>query len=102
MKTEIEREALNRMICEAGEGLYTDVKHFPNGECAWVARMAFTVAILYGFDTWGHRDRWCYDTHAAARRALTEWDGIGEPKGWHRHPSSGRRMDENGEMYVNP
>ena len=23
--------------------------------------------------------------------ALKEWDGVGEPKGWMRHPASGRR-----------
>jgi hypothetical protein len=29
---------------------------------------------------------WLYDDEDAARRALEEWDGIGEPEGWARRP----------------
>jgi len=35
-----------------------------------------------------------------AQRALAGWDGTGEPSGWHRHPSSGRRRNAAGEEYV--
>lgn len=99
-KEECEREA--RFIEHVGDGTYSSVKHFPDGECAWIARFAFTTAILYGLTPYGHRDRWCYPTAADARRALDEWDGTGEPEGWHRHPDTGRRLDEHGRMYVRP
>jgi hypothetical protein len=100
MKTAEERAKEAEYIERMGLGTYSYVKHFPDGECAWIARMAFTTAILYGLDTHGHRDRWCYETAAAARRALDDWDGKGEPKDWHRHPPSGRRKDEAGNEYV--
>ena len=85
-----------------GDGAYSYIKHFPDGERAWIARMAFTTAILYGALEWGYRDRWCYHTAADARRALDEWDGAPgtEPQGWHRHPMSGRRVDEHGGEYI--
>ena len=100
MKTDAEREAETRFIEEVGEGLYGYVRHFPDGECAWIARFMYTTAILYGLTRTGHRNRWCYHTAADARRALDEWDGVGEPKGWHRHPDTGRRVDEDGQEYV--
>lgn len=93
---------LTLQIIEAGEGSYSYVKFFPDGECAWIARMVYTCAILYGFEELGHRDRWCYETAADARRALEEWDGQGEPEGWHRHPPTGRRVNKiTGERYIN-
>jgi hypothetical protein len=86
-----ERAAIERFIEKMGEGTYSDVKFFPDGEVAWLARFIFTSAILYGLEPFGHRDRWCYETMADARRALDEWNGQGEPEGWHRHPATGRR-----------
>jgi hypothetical protein len=96
------RAAIEQHILRVGEGTYSDVKFFPDGEVAWLARFVFTSAILYGLDYLGHRDRWCYETMADARRALDEWDGTGEPEGWHRHPETGRRVARDGQMYVNP
>ena len=45
-----------------------------------------------------------YESDLGAILAATEWDGDGEPMGWHRHPSTGRRRPEGDpEMeYVNP
>jgi hypothetical protein len=83
-----------------GGGFYTDLKTFPDGKRALVARFAFTCAILYDLDAWGYADRWCYHTHADAVRALAEWDGTGEPTEWHRHPATGRRYDKDGKLYV--
>jgi hypothetical protein len=36
-------------------------------------------------------DQWDYEGQARALSAMMSWDGEGEPTGWHRHPSSGRR-----------
>jgi hypothetical protein len=102
MKTEAEREREREFIERLGDGSYSYVKHFPDGECAWIGRFMFTCAILYGLTPTGHRDRWCYHTAADARRALDAWDGQGEPEGWHRHPASGRRVDEHGQEYIQP
>lgn len=101
-KTAEERARERAFIEEVGEGTYSYVKHFADGECAWLARMVFTCAILYGLEVAGHRNRWCYHTAADARRALDEWDGTGEPKGWHRHPATGRRVDDQGHEYIEP
>lgn len=64
--------------------------------------LAFTYAIITGKagNVLSFEDRWCYQTYEAAKNALDAWDGTGEPKGWHRHPASGRRVDENGREYI--
>lgn len=36
-------------------------------------------------------DSWYFDDLDVGWRALWTWDGQGEPEGWVRHPSSGRR-----------
>lgn len=69
-----------------------------------IHRFMFTWAILAGMATWGYEDRWCYSSYAKARAALDAWDGADgtEPSGWHRHPATGRRVDEDGRQYVAP
>jgi hypothetical protein len=66
--------------------------------------LLFTHAIITGRvgDRFSYEDRWCYHTYAAAKIALDAWNGEGEPEGWHRHPDTGRRRDENGREYINP
>ena len=70
----------------------------PAGAEHWIGlrNFGFTTAILLGQigDHTGINDRWCYHSAAAAYRALAEWDGTGEPAGWHRHPGTGRRLAE--------
>jgi hypothetical protein len=85
---------------EANELGYHQLKTFADGSQAALTPMMFTTAIVSGINRYGYEDRWCYHKVADAIKALAEWDGTGEPKGWHRHPSTGRRVDENGEMYV--
>lgn len=75
---------------------YTDYRVFPNGRDALIARLLFTYAVLADMSSFGYGDRWCFKSYADARAALDAWDGEGEPTGWHRHPSSGRRR-ENGD-----
>lgn len=59
------------------------------------------MAIVYDIDQTGYNDRWCYHNYTDAVKALNNWDGMGEPEGWHRHPNSGRRVDKDGKMYTN-
>lgn len=77
----------------------------PLGDGRWVAiqPLLFTHAIIIGkmHDRVGIEDRWCYHTFKSARAALDEWNGQGEPEGWHRHPLSGRRRVY-GEEYIAP
>jgi len=69
-----------------------------NGRYAGLSKMIFTTAIITGEvgDTAQYEDRWCYNGHEAAANALAMWDGTGEPTGWVRHPSSGRRVSQTG------
>ncbi|MFL9934239.1 hypothetical protein P0D88_34830 [Paraburkholderia sp. RL18-103-BIB-C] len=90
-------EAAGRATCEANG--YTDYTRFPNGRDAAITRMLFTHAILADLTRWGYGDRWCYHSVWDAMEALAEWaqrGGEGEPEGWRRHPSTGRRR-ENGD-----
>lgn len=73
---------------------YKHVKLFANGFYGAVRPFMYTHAVIIGEigDTTGYADRWCFFSEKAARAALDEWDGEGEPQGWFRHPDSGRRV----------
>lgn len=73
---------------------YTDLKFFVDGHEAAIYPLAFTHAIIYGLNDFGYDDRWCYDSYEKAKAALEAWDGTGEPQGWHRHPGTGRRIED--------
>lgn len=83
------------------ENGYTDLKRLDAERWAGIFRFMFTYAIITGrFDDLNcYSDRWCYSGYDEAKAALLEWDGSGEPDGWHRHPTSGRRKRE-GREYV--
>ncbi len=68
----------------------------PDGRIGFLIQMAFTWRLCIGFedDHFGHDDGWCYHDLSSSLAALAEWDGIGEPSGWHRHPASGRRRPD--------
>jgi hypothetical protein len=75
---------------------YHDYVEFPNGNNACIHQLMFTWAILSELTDVMYGDRWCYHSYEAAKEALDAWCGEGEPTGWHRHPSTGRRR-ENGD-----
>lgn len=83
-----------RVLCE-GSG-YTNYTTYPSGRDACIASFAFTVAILADMTPDGYGERWCYATIEQARAALAAWDGAehSEPRGWHRHPNTGRRRPD--------
>lgn len=74
------------------------LKLFEGGGDAAIMPLAFTAAIVADLCEWGYGDRWCYKTYDAAKAALDAWDGTGEPKGWHRHPATGRRVENGVEV----
>lgn len=75
---------------------YRDARPLPGSRYVAIAPKMFTFAIVTGsmFDYLSVADGWCYDTYDQAKAALDAWDGQGEPKGWRRHPGSGRRMSQ--------
>ena len=85
---------------------YTLVTSIGNhGECG-LCELLYTTAIVSGLNSWGYEDRWCYHTYLSAARALVEWianPDWPEPKGWHRHPDSGRRRPDGdaSKEYIN-
>ena len=81
---------------------YHYVRDLGDGRWAAIYQFAFTTAIIVGKvgDTTGYDDRWCYESAIAAWTNLQIWNGTGEPNGWHRHPSSGRRRHDGMEEYV--
>ena len=93
------RELIDRemefVVWMLGNG-YSFPKPIPNGRVAALMQFVYTCAIVtvkIG-DKTGYDDRWCYHDRQAAHRALEAWDGTGEPQGWHRHPSTGRRRPD--------
>lgn len=83
---------LTWLVKECG---YRNPKPIGNGRYACIAPFMFTQAIIVGrMGAYGaYDDRWCYLSYRMAKEALDAWDGKGEPKGWHRHPGTGRRVD---------
>lgn len=71
----------------------------PDGHYKCIYPLLYTFAIVVGRigDVYSYDDRWCYHNYESAKNAFDDWNGIGEPIGWHRHPSSGRRVNEEGE-----
>lgn len=81
---------------EAGERGELTTKSFPDGRVVDLVPLLFGAAKLAvtrpqdeGDGTYD--DVWQYQSIAHALEALLEWDGTGEPTGWHRHPATGRR-----------
>lgn len=79
---------------------YHNIKILPDGRWAAAYSLLFTASIIVGRlgDETGYDDRWCYHTFEDAAKALEAWDGKSEPIGWHRHPATGRRITEEGEL----
>ena len=80
---------------------YMHPRPLPGGRYGCIIRMAYTHAVVVGQigDQIGYDDRWCYATCEAAVAALAAWDGNGEPRGWIRHPASGRRVSQSPDEY---
>lgn len=73
----------------------TMVKLLPGGWYGAVRPLLFHWTLIKGQvgDRASYDDRWCYATQHLAEAALVAWSGEGDPDGWHRHPSTGRRRE---------
>jgi hypothetical protein len=80
---------------------YRNIKLLPNNRWVAILPLLFTHAVIIGkmHDRTSYDDRWCYHDWDSAAKAMEEWNGEGEPTGWHRHPASGRRYID-GELKV--
>jgi hypothetical protein len=100
-------EKYRRFLLENG---YSNIIEINETQWAAIQNFAFTTAIIVGTigNHAGYEDRWCYAHEADAVEALLTWAGTGkvegEPKGWHRHPGSGRRRPDGDEKleYIRP
>jgi hypothetical protein len=72
---------------------YVVMKTLPDGRICGVLRLLYHWTLHVDIDPICYRERYCYETFEGAAKALEEWDGTGDPEGWHRHPESGRRRD---------
>lgn len=64
-----------------------------------VQQFMYTWGLIWGYtrDMYNYEDRWCYHDFNVALAAAHAWacDGLrGEPEGWHRHPTTGRRRTD--------
>jgi len=109
-QAQLEPEALESEFHQwlAGQN-YLMVMPAKEGRWAALHPFAFTWAIIEGKDgdRCGYSDRWCYATFDKAVDGLNEWllrEFEGEPSGWHRHPSTGRRRPDGdaSQEYLNP
>ena len=78
---------------------YREVVTFGDGEYVAIYPFMFHWTMVRGQLDWqeGYTDRWCYVDEAAAQEALADWTSRNfedEPKGWHRHPDTGRRRPD--------
>jgi hypothetical protein len=87
---------LQWLIDEAG---FLHPKPIPGNRWAALQPKLFTCAVATGRmgDRVGFDERWCYAAMRDARAALDAWDGQGEPSGWIRHPTTGRRVSRTGD-----
>lgn len=84
---------------------FVEIKQVGENRYVAILRFLYTYAIVTGSlnDRFSYNDRWCYHNLGDCKKAYNSWDGADgtEPKGWHRHPATGRRVDEHGNEYVN-
>ena len=82
---------------------YAHMRVLPDGRICGVMRLLFHWTLHVDIDFVGYADRYCYQTKEGAVAALDNWDGIGDPEGWHRHLKSGRRRNlQTGEEWIAP
>lgn len=72
---------------------YLALRRLPDGRIIGVHRLLYHWTLHVDIGEFCYAERYCYQTVESALQAFNEWDGKGDPEGWHRHPTSGRRRD---------
>jgi hypothetical protein len=75
------------------ESEYAAYRTMPNGRICGIRRLMYHWTMHVDINEFGYDDKYCFATLALAKTALDQWDGTGDPIGWHRHLNSGRRRD---------
>jgi hypothetical protein len=71
---------------------YAYTRTLPDGRVIAVERLFGRQALLALKAQWLYvQDAWIYASLEAAIAAAETWDATEEPRGWVRHPKSGRR-----------
>lgn len=68
-------------IIEIGDGLCSQPRQLPSGECACIGCQLFTWSLMVGVTEISPGRRYCYEREHDARHALSSWDGEGDPPG---------------------
>ncbi len=93
-----EEEEFFAWLVDPTGGTYREYKKLDEFIYVAIKPLLYHWTMIVGIigDKMGYEDRWCYANQELAEKAIREWDGVGDPEGWHRHPKSGRRR-ENGD-----
>lgn len=67
------------IIKELNDQGYSDLKYIEGRGICGVRRFMFTTGLVYGIDDYGYAGRYCYTHNFDARKALRDWDGVGDP-----------------------
>jgi hypothetical protein len=87
---------------EIAEG-YVDIRALPDGRLIGVFKLFFHWTMHVNIDWSGYEDRYCFATYELAKTAFDEWNGKGDPAGWHKHVGTGRRRNlVTGEEWIEP
>ena len=88
-------EEFERWLKTESGGNCIEVKFF-DGFYAAAKPLLFHYTMIIGVtgDTCCFEKRYCYQTKEGVLQALAEWDGVGDPAGWHRSPETGRRRPD--------
>jgi hypothetical protein len=80
--------------------MYRAMGQLPDGRYCGIHRLLYHWTLHVDVHEMGYEERYCYETFEGAMMALMNWDGKGDPEGWHRHPTTGRRRAPDGHEWV--
>lgn len=81
------------LISDEDKAAYTDIRELPDGRLIATHRLISHWTLLIDLNQTGYEDRYCFKTYELVKAAFDNWQGEGDPEGWHRHPYSGRRRN---------
>lgn len=80
---------------------YVMLKYLPKKGWCGVHQLMYHWTMHIDIHNFGYEDKYCYETQSLAEGALCQWDGEGDPLGWHRHLKTGRRRNlKTGEEWI--
>lgn len=82
---------------------YAHIRALPDGRLIGVFKLLFHWSMHVNIDWSGYEHRYCFDTYDLAKAAFDDWNGEGDPEGWHKHVGTGRRRDlRTGREWIEP